>query len=473
MTVSRGVIVACSVMIVMTQQVAWSQPCERLPLPVDTHRAMFSSTDALAIDTALATWGMCTSVSLDGLRALAVGTFRRNADTVLAVIRRTHRDSAFATFESMPLHSDWSTDDIANATMSDDGRVVIVALPNTSRGDHDLYVIRRCGVRWLDPLALGNAVNTHANEVAPFLALDGRTLYFASNGGAGRQGRYDVFVCGRLDDSWQRWSSPVILDGCVNTGFDEISFGVSPSGKRALVTTFNDRTRTYSVVNATLAEFSQPSSYCQFYGEVRDALLDTLLGGVKFVLQDSSQTGSCSIAVYHASADGTYNIALSSMESYRITLSHPGYVASEQRISIRNLDSITPLRMNLRLFDATKPLATVFFEAGSDTLSDSMVTVLRRLSRSLEMRAIAFDIVGYSDAASSTPYMQTPSYQRVASVQSELVQSGFSQNNVHMHVRGIAKPMFNLTIKDHPQSRRVDVFATQAVHSTGGITTRP
>ena len=37
-------------------------------------------------------------------------------------------------------------------------------------------------IEWTDPVNIGQHINTASNEMAPFLAPDGRTLFFSSNG---------------------------------------------------------------------------------------------------------------------------------------------------------------------------------------------------------------------------------------------------------------------------------------------------
>jgi hypothetical protein len=50
-------------------------------------------------------------------------------------------------------------------------------------------------------------VNSSGNEQTPFLADDGRTLFFASNHHPGFGG-YDLFKAVKIGDSWQDWSNP-------------------------------------------------------------------------------------------------------------------------------------------------------------------------------------------------------------------------------------------------------------------------
>lgn len=83
---------------------------------------------------------------------------------------------------------------------------------------------------WSEPEALSNAVNTPADEAFPYLAPDGKTLYFASNGHYG-MGGYDVYrsVYNKVAQQWSPaenlgfpFSSPYDDYLCLPTQTDSI-----------------------------------------------------------------------------------------------------------------------------------------------------------------------------------------------------------------------------------------------------------
>jgi hypothetical protein len=70
-------------------------------------------------------------------------------------------------------------------------------------GNNQIYVsARACRVcEWGDPVALGEPINTPANDGGPFLSADGRLLFFNSN----RGGSVDMYVARRLPGPGQQW----------------------------------------------------------------------------------------------------------------------------------------------------------------------------------------------------------------------------------------------------------------------------
>ncbi len=83
-------------------------------------------------------------------------------------------------------------------------------------GGTDIYVSEKIGGIWTQPQNLGPMINTAENEQTPFLAWDGRTLYFASRGHSGFGG-YDIFKAYRIGNSWQEWSLPENLGLPINS----------------------------------------------------------------------------------------------------------------------------------------------------------------------------------------------------------------------------------------------------------------
>ena len=116
-------------------------------------------------------------------------------------------------------------------TVSADGRVLLFASNRQGgQGGIDIWRCHRLpNGDWSRAVNLGPNVNTRGNEKAPFLAADGRTLYFLSDGWQGFGG-YDIYFA-NLDDPYG--NRPTNLGLPINTEGDEVSFGVTADGRRA------------------------------------------------------------------------------------------------------------------------------------------------------------------------------------------------------------------------------------------------
>lgn len=106
---------------------------------------------------------------------------------------------------------------------SDESCVIVSMKGEYSFGKEDLYVLLKKNGTWTEPIHMGARVNTIGFEMSPYLSNDGKHLFFASEG-HNSFGSADVFVCHRVDDTWQNWSKPINLGPNINTASFEAYF---------------------------------------------------------------------------------------------------------------------------------------------------------------------------------------------------------------------------------------------------------
>ena len=99
------------------------------------------------------------------------------------------------------------------ATMANDGQTLLLYMSEKDGSfNNDIYVcFQQKDGTWSEPKSLGKKINLPKyNEMTPYLASDGVTLYFSSDRPGGL-GDNDIWKSKRLDNSWQKWSDPVNL----------------------------------------------------------------------------------------------------------------------------------------------------------------------------------------------------------------------------------------------------------------------
>jgi outer membrane protein OmpA-like peptidoglycan-associated protein len=123
-------------------------------------------------------------------------------------------------------------DRFAQLSLNNDENILLISIAeNVSSENEDIFVsLKKNDGSWSEPIDLGPTINTNLMEVSPFIANDGKTLFFSSQA-HGSYGGTDVFVSYRLDDSWTQWTIPQNLGDSINSeSFDE-NFVVLSDGR--------------------------------------------------------------------------------------------------------------------------------------------------------------------------------------------------------------------------------------------------
>ncbi|MBQ2098918.1 MAG: PD40 domain-containing protein, partial [Bacteroidales bacterium] len=118
-------------------------------------------------------------------------------------------------------------------SLSVDGSQIYFAADNGS-GNTDIYVIRRQNGKWSDMKALGDSINTAAQERYPAIAPDGNTLYFSRIKEAAKGVSIPDSRCGTLYMSTHKtdgsWSIAKDVPEPVSLGCDAAPY-VAPDSK--------------------------------------------------------------------------------------------------------------------------------------------------------------------------------------------------------------------------------------------------
>ena len=120
--------------------------------------------------------------------------------------------------------------------ISADGNELFFVRYSKSKQKADIFCSQLIDGQWSKPKPLSN-VNTDANEMSPFLSIDGTTLFFASDRD-NSMGGYDLFFSRR--DRKGEWGEPSNIGFPINTEANEICFVVDDDGSRAYLSSDRD-----------------------------------------------------------------------------------------------------------------------------------------------------------------------------------------------------------------------------------------
>ncbi|MBR9974056.1 MAG: PD40 domain-containing protein [Bacteroidetes bacterium] len=186
---------------------------------------------------------------------------------------------------------------------------------------------------WRVPVNLGAPVNTSGDEVSPFIASDGMTLYFASDGHPGLGGT-DMFVTRQLG---LRWSEPTNVGLPLNSENNDEFFALAAEGKTVYVSSQREGGfGGYDIYRAEPNPFP-PGAVVVLSGTVRDRRSRAPLGAM-LTLRDAV-TGSV-LSTHNSNAySGEYLIVLPAGATYEIEAVSGVYLPEKARFDLTTRES--------------------------------------------------------------------------------------------------------------------------------------
>ncbi len=121
----------------------------------------------------------------------------------------------------------------ASVSITQDGKILYFASDRPGGfGGSDIYMCTKDSKgEWTRVKNLGPTINTEYEEDGPFIAADGKTLYFSSTGHKG-MGGFDIFKTILKDQKTNEWSEPENIGYPINTPDNDVFFTSSKDGKR-------------------------------------------------------------------------------------------------------------------------------------------------------------------------------------------------------------------------------------------------
>lgn len=386
--------------------------------------------------------------------------------------------------ENIGIVNDYNYSDQVDYFLNASGQVMIISAErDDTYGGRDLYVSFKTDKSlWSEPKSLGSDINTAADEAAPFLTNDGKTLYFSTKGFSG-YGEADIFVANRLDDTWENWSEPENLGSGINTESNDVYFSMPTSGKHAYFTRGSEGEDT-DIYRFEIKEFFQETptllASTDLDGakmkklEIKPEELFVILKGrvldektnqpvIADIMIERLPDGVDIGAVKTNAETGTFQFSLRGGGHYGIVTQAEGYVSLDRNLDLNNLTG-DQKSMELDLFmvkletGAEITLNNIFFDLEKYELKTSSYPELERILEMLKSGVLKkIEISGHTDSSGPDEYNRVLSERRAKAVYSYFVANGIETSRLTVIGHGETKPKFpNDTRVNMEKNRRVE-----------------
>lgn len=352
----------------------------------------------------------------------------------------------------------------SGATMAHDGQTLLLYLtPEKGSFNNDLYVcfLQEDGT-WSEPKSLGKKINLRDyDEMTPYMAADGETLYFSSNRPGGL-GDNDIWMAKRLDKTWQNWTDPVNLGSPINTTDWDAFFTMDAGGEYAYLINSIDGYGESDIVKVKLLEKEKPDPVVLVTGNVFNVKTKQPLAAslVYEILPDGVVAGQgTSNAV-----DGSFKMVLPYDKNYLIRASADKFFAQSENLNLDSLVKVGYKEIHKDLYlvpieiGQVVRLNNVFFDFDKwDLRPESFVELDRVVKLLKENTAIEIEMSAHTDSYGSDDYNFKLSDNRARSVMEYILSKGIAPGRITSQGYGETMPVApNDTPENRQLNRRVE-----------------
>lgn len=356
--------------------------------------------------------------------------------------------------------------------LSSDGKAMLFTVKNSNnlyydsaRDERDIYVsLQDDNGNWGTAINLGPTLNTRLDEVSPFLAADGKTLYFSSSGHPGYGGA-DIFMSRRIGSGWTEWTKPVNLGPEINSYSFDAYYVLPASGEIALMVSDKDGYGKTDIVSIRLPKEIKPDPVVLIRGKTLDAKTRKPISA-DIVIENLSTNKNVGEAISDP-ATGEYKIILPYGSNYGFHAAAAGHLSVSENMDITQVKNYVELNKDLLLspieVGQTIKLNNVFFEQAKPVLKQESYAELDRLVEIMkENPGMEIELAGYTDNQGNSVRLILLSQDRISTVKKYMTDKGIAPRRIAGKGYGPANPIAANDSEEHRRlNRRVEFKITK------------
>ncbi|MFK7953539.1 MAG: OmpA family protein [Ekhidna sp.] len=349
--------------------------------------------------------------------------------------------------------SDWESQPTINA---DGNRIIFTSTRDGGYGGSDLYMTEKNHLGlWGIPQNLGSTINTPLSDNSPFLAADGKTLYYSTIGHPGMGGAdifYAIFEEGK-------WSKPINLGKPINSSGDDTNFSISASGLAYFASSRLDESN-FDLFQVELPDFLKPKPTIVVQGIVSNAVNSEPLGAL--VLIEDINSGELIATNKSNEASGEYLVVLPAGRDYSVSASSQGFFFYSQSFNLPKDTAYVEITNDIALEPIEKGtkvvINNVFFEVAKAELKPiSYVELSKAVDLMKKNGSMVIEVGGHTDNLGGDAANMNLSAKRAQSVVDYMVLAGIDASRLVAKGYGETVPIAdNSTKEGRAKNRRTE-----------------
>jgi outer membrane protein OmpA-like peptidoglycan-associated protein len=292
------------------------------------------------------------------------------------------------------------------ASITPDGKTIYFASDRTGgQGGLDIWKTQmQANGTWSSPVNLGPDINSKANEDAPFIHPDQKTLFFTSDGHKSMGGR-DVFVTRFINN---KWTNPENMGYPVNTTSNDNYFTLIADGTRAYFS--SDRkggTGAQDIYYLDMPKEASNIPLTMIKGKILNAETGKPMP-TKIYLIDNETNKKLDFVYDPDPATGNYLVILPPNKNYDMVIESEGFLPYTLNINVPNQDYFYELYQLINLktikqFDVVVgqevQVKNAFYDTDQDVKADLRKTHEAKLVQTgnVDVYDMMLDLIGSQD----------------------------------------------------------------------------
>ncbi len=312
------------------QDTVWTE-AKRMPFPFNTARS-----------------NAIVSLSEDGKEAVIKGIFTKGKvnwkKRGLSIVTKKEEDTWSKPKRiKIPGYSKKNKGSFSNSFMSNDGKTLLLSFnPHWKKDVLDLYISRKSEKgKWKKPKKIKN-INEYGSIEAPYITADNQFLYFSANRFKGEY--FDIMRSTRIDDSYKKWTEPVVMNDTINSVSWDSYFKTNIKGSWAYFCSDKNGNMKSEIYRVKIFE---ENPFVVVSGTVLNSTKNAPLNS-KYtfkIISDGKVIDSATIQPDSAK----YKIKLPLGRKYYISANATNFVATQEIIDVVNVREYTEKSQDLKL----------------------------------------------------------------------------------------------------------------------------